>query len=825
MVRFRAKSKTNPWCGRPLWYAAIIGMTSVSLIGGGSGSVQAELFPRPKIPKPVDPVEPQANSSFDNAVRKLLKEAKLAESKGEIERALILAERAAKISESSAGLVKSAQDVSPEVTARYARELRSKRTELLAKKPVVETSKSPRVTKISVPPKMRKSVEKSQSSSQFDDFPPSPTGTAPLASIKVRPYSSPAVPREQPAAAAEPDSKPELTSDKSEVASLEEPAIEATGVSRESKSGSSELLSNSKAASPSVPDEEETPFSDDANSIQTSKEIVASNGDHSTPKKTASALNGLIDEAVAKPRPDKTIEVDAKSDSTRAVSSANLPSTPARKELRGDVSSEQSLVRPGKIAVARETESMLLAPVTRIRKLRPQFIEKESHQEQPLTQAQPSVEVLGQESDEFEANDDRDSFAEMDDVLNATETEDSLSDSTELDPAASKMSDSESDESDESDELDDESEPIEPAEVPASDPDKSIKLRPAFRDFQVKTSSAIEAETLAPMEDPSDEIALIASTDLSADSDSEPPMKSFKLRPLFRDPRFKTTVQNEAQPNKATPFDESSSVTATEFVRKPVIGRTSMIHWRTVDRRADAGSIQQQTDEIKSQRIESGDHRIRRESASGSREGRSDSGTGSQLVRQSSSAQSTAPQAKSSTGSAARVPVSNAVATRETQNSDQRELRGSLWDNATAPSIDSDSSESPSMTESSQTAPVPPRRSTVQQTSFSMSNSKDRVSKSHSASRSKFENSKSAPAAISEESDSSTTTVRKKKRPNEDDHAASTRAILSSGPIQQLAKFAGVTHSTASAMLSLIGITLLIFGLWMIRANLGIKRN
>ena len=822
MVRFRAKSKTNPWCGRPLWYAAIIGMTSVSLIGGGSGSVQAELFPRPKIPKPVDPVEPQANSSFDNAVRKLLKEAKLAESKGEIERALILAERAAKISESSAGLVKSAQDVSPEVTARYAQELRSKRTELLAKKPVVETSKSPRVTKISVPPKMRKNVEKSQSSSQFDDFPPSPTGTAPLASIKVRQYSSPAVPREQPAAAAEPDSKPELMSDKSDVASVEEPAIEATGVSPESELGSSELLSNSKAASPSVPDEEETPFSDDANSIQTSKEIVASNGDHSTPKKTASSLNGLIDEAVAKARPDKTIDVDAKSDSKRAVSSANLPSTPARKELRGDVSSEQSLVRPRKIAVARETESMLLTPVTRIRKLRPQFIEKESHQEQPLAQSQPSVDVLGQDSDEFEANDDRDSFAEMDDVLNATETEDSLSDSTELDPAASKMSDSESDESDE---LDDESEPIEPAEVPASDPDKSIKLRPAFRDYQVKTSSAIEAETPGPMEDPSDEIALIASTDLSADPDSEPPMKSFKLRPLFRDPRFKTTVQNEAQSNKATPFDESASVTATEFVRKPVIGRTSMIHWRTVDRRADAGSIQQQADEITSQRIESGDHQIRRESASSSREGRSDSGTGSQLVRQSSSAQSTAPQAKSSTGSAARVPVSNAVATRETQNSDRRELRGSLWDNATAPSIDSDSSESPSMTESSQTAPVPPRRSTVQQTSFSMSNSKDRVSKSHSASRSKFENSKSAPAAISEESDSSSTTVRKKKRPNEDDHAASTRAILSSGPIQQLAKFAGVTHSTASAMLSLIGITLLIFGLWMIRTNLGIKRN
>jgi hypothetical protein len=106
-----------------------------------------------------------------------------------------------------------------------------------------------------------------------------------------------------------------------------------------------------------------------------------------------------------------------------------------------------------------------------------------------------------------------------------------------------------------------------------------------------------------------------------------------------------------------------------------------------------------------------------------------------------------------------------------------------------------------------------------------MSNSKDRASKSHSVSRSKFENSISPPSPITEVSDSSSTTVRKKKRPNEDDHAASTRAILSSGPIRQLAKFAGVTHSTASAMLSLIGMTLLIFGLWMIRANLGIKRN
>ena len=115
---------------RRLRCGAIAGLTSISLIAGESMDVRAD-WPLSKRKKPVESAEAKQANDFNNAVRKLMAEAKSHADKGELDRAIYLAERAAKISESSANLVRCAPDVSPAATANFVSELRTQRTDLL----------------------------------------------------------------------------------------------------------------------------------------------------------------------------------------------------------------------------------------------------------------------------------------------------------------------------------------------------------------------------------------------------------------------------------------------------------------------------------------------------------------------------------------------------------------------------------------------------------------------------------------------------------------------------------------------------------------------
>ena len=115
---------------RRLRCGAIAGLTSISLIAGESMDVRAD-WPLSKRKKPVESAEAKQANDFNNAIRKLMAEAKSHADKGELDRAIHLADRAAKISESSANLVRCAPDVSPAATANYVSELRTQRSERL----------------------------------------------------------------------------------------------------------------------------------------------------------------------------------------------------------------------------------------------------------------------------------------------------------------------------------------------------------------------------------------------------------------------------------------------------------------------------------------------------------------------------------------------------------------------------------------------------------------------------------------------------------------------------------------------------------------------
>ena len=71
---------------------------------------------------------------FAATIRKLMNEARQHEARGEFDRAISVAERAALISEKTADLNKSAPDIQPEATSQYVRELKRRKVEAQSKK-------------------------------------------------------------------------------------------------------------------------------------------------------------------------------------------------------------------------------------------------------------------------------------------------------------------------------------------------------------------------------------------------------------------------------------------------------------------------------------------------------------------------------------------------------------------------------------------------------------------------------------------------------------------------------------------------------------------
>ncbi len=82
---------------------------------------------KPEVTKPAAVQGTSTGNGFSATIQRLMTDARLYADKGELDKAVQLAERAAKISEASSSLLGPASDYSPERTARFASELRARR--------------------------------------------------------------------------------------------------------------------------------------------------------------------------------------------------------------------------------------------------------------------------------------------------------------------------------------------------------------------------------------------------------------------------------------------------------------------------------------------------------------------------------------------------------------------------------------------------------------------------------------------------------------------------------------------------------------------------
>lgn len=110
-------------------WALAVGMTSFVAILADGSHADAAWLPFPRSRKAAEDAAPKSNSGFNASIRRLLTDAKAQEEQGNLDKAIALADRAARMSESTSAFVKPAPDVSPTATARYARDLRLKKVE------------------------------------------------------------------------------------------------------------------------------------------------------------------------------------------------------------------------------------------------------------------------------------------------------------------------------------------------------------------------------------------------------------------------------------------------------------------------------------------------------------------------------------------------------------------------------------------------------------------------------------------------------------------------------------------------------------------------
>jgi hypothetical protein len=117
-----------------LRHALLVGMALLLIVEIGSTSAFAgwPSFRKEKTDN-VDPL-PKYSPDFESSIRKLLQKSKEQLDKGDIEAAIELAEHAARISESSSKLTKLSAEVSPEATSQYVRELRRKKSAMTARR-------------------------------------------------------------------------------------------------------------------------------------------------------------------------------------------------------------------------------------------------------------------------------------------------------------------------------------------------------------------------------------------------------------------------------------------------------------------------------------------------------------------------------------------------------------------------------------------------------------------------------------------------------------------------------------------------------------------
>ena len=135
------------WTACPLGYALVFGMTSLLIVEGELNDARGAWFSFPMIGRKVkDDPFPKSPPGISTTIRNLMQEAKSLEEQGNLDRAIVLADCAARLSEKSPGTSNSPDDISPAATARFARQLRQKKVELMTKRSEKTREPEPSIT-------------------------------------------------------------------------------------------------------------------------------------------------------------------------------------------------------------------------------------------------------------------------------------------------------------------------------------------------------------------------------------------------------------------------------------------------------------------------------------------------------------------------------------------------------------------------------------------------------------------------------------------------------------------------------------------------------
>ena len=721
MVTFRAINASWP---RRVQFAAFAGLASVSILAAGPKGLRAEWFAFKKIPIPVESLEPQPNDGFDKAIRNILKEAKRLEKKGQFDQAIILAERAAKISEESSSLVKMAPDISSSAIAGYA-------TELRLKKQQVELSQK----RVKTPALNTTAIASSRLSKESPPAKDKPTRSS---------YAKSPVPAESVASQVrgKENSETDLESPFRDQPSQSRPRPRANNTNSIAASTANRDVIESESfdlPSPSErPFERETTTKDDDN-VST---IVASTEEP--------PFEPFIEEEPRQTRVQHDIRSFRKSvaRSRDAIQAEKVHATPDPEKLTLISSSSVDAEHP---TTPSDTQAVKLRYRYQDTEARP-IVSIKSTSDFRTLETETEVTTAAIETDGSSSEHDGQSLADRPEtefpVIQVRDLRQAAGDSYALDPGkplpTSKITKEESPEDDEE--------------------QRSVPIK-ALSPFRIRRSLKLR--------------------------------NTYSVLPLL------------------TPI-------AARPTREPVVGRTSIIHWRPAK---DASSVA--TDDAIPE-----DNFKTNVSAVEIRHMQSD--TDRSIINHGSTGIRHGSTRDSKIQAALEVITESSISNRSKRTDEnsslaRREFRGSLWDNAAAPTFEGTWRPAKPQSENQGSAPLPPKTNRIEQTSFFQPQhtvkkdlrselNRNSIKVSEQASNSSLESS-------SETADFAETSEAEQPVDSQSwmDEVESADAIVTSDSIQQSAGEAGLPESTVSTMLGAFGVGLLIAGIWVFRATAGIK--
>ncbi|WP_010582332.1 hypothetical protein [Schlesneria paludicola] len=303
---------------------------------------------------------------------------------------------------------------------------------------------------------------------------------------------------------------------------------------------------------------------------------------------------------------------------------------------------------------------------------------------------------------------------------------------------------------------------------------------------------------------------------------------------LIRDSEEDSFVEDSATQDDAAPAsDESLFDAETEAApvrvkhspissRTPIVGRTSMIRWRAANSAHDGLAAEKRTT-AKSTQVPLDLRQSLRDG--GQLEALSETGTQSLFSLPTVKLRSATNSALAGSADTFNGPATESTLTPRT------EIRGSLWDNAIAPTIEGYSGSivgrpeaRADAAEGDNLAPLPPPAPSVAQTSFDSPaalNGRFGQTKANTKSLARLESeTRIEPTLESTRNGFAAKKASSKTRSDTTvDHAtSSSQALLLNGPIERMAFVFGISTSTASTVLGIIGLTMVISGLWTVRA-------